>query len=435
VAYAVLLFAVLGLTPLWLDELLQLRATRGRNLLQMMQSVFTNAGAVPLPYLAQKAALDLFGFSTFIARLPAALFGILSGAVFAVLCRQLELPMPRVALLLFLFLPLQFRYGVEARGYSQGLFFCVLSLSLLLRLRSCPTTRNAFLYWLSLVLGLYSQPLTFLIAAAQGAWAWFSQTGTRLKLMAVSAIAAAGLSFVPWLLIERHVQKQLGTMDSFWFSADQISRGVILRELAGDGYLCSIPLLILAAVACWSGSLPPSSKWLLLTTAAAGLLGPILTDALFNYFFASRQFLFAMPPLVLLASVGTCDLWRKGRRVAAAALVIALAVGAAAKDYKQATQPIEDWRAAADAIALRLQPDGCFLAVPAVDLDFYTFFRTDLGSRACNPESYPAQVITATSPYARTTGQQHMLDSLLPRYAKTDESAVSRFRIAVYRLR
>ena len=210
---------------------------------------------------------------------------------------------------------------------------------------------------------------------------------------------------------------------------------VFLRELAGDGYLCSIPLLILATAAFWSDCLQPGTRWLLVTTAVAGLAGPILTDALFNYFFASRQFIFAIPSLVILASVGAYDLWRKGRRVVTVALVTALTVGAAAKDYKQATQPVEDWQAAANAIARRLQPDGCFLAVPAGDLDFYAFFRPALRSRACNPERYPAQVITATSPYTRSDDERHLLNSLLPRYAKTDESAVSRFRIAVYRLR
>lgn len=433
--YAAILFTVLSRTPIWLDELLQLRGTRDHTFAETLQWAFQNAGGVPLPYLTQKLVLDAFGYSTFVARLPAAVFSILSGAAFLVLSWQMKLPAPRVALLIFLFVPLQFRYGTEARGYSGGLFFCVASFCMLMRLRTRVDARYVILYWLSLVLGLYSQPLSFLIAAGQGAWALVSQAGVRFKLTVAAAIGAAGLSFLPWVLVERHLQSQFGTMGAFWFSADQLSRFAFVRELAGDGYLCSIPLLLLAAAGLRSGSMQPVVRSLLAATALAGLAGPMLTDALANYFFASRQLIFAIPPLAALASVGAYDLWRNGQRLVSAVLVTALTVGATMRDYRQATTPVEDWEAAADAIVHRLQQNGCVQPAPPDHINFYAFFRPGLRPRECTPATYADRIVTVTSPYTGPDDTRALLDTLLPRYVKTDETVVSRFRIAVYERR
>jgi uncharacterized membrane protein len=431
----VILLSVLSWTPIWLDEVQQLRGTRDKTVRELLDWVFVNPGGVPLAYLTQKVFLDVFGYSTFVARLPAALFSILGGFAFGILCRQVDWPAPRAALLLFLFVPLEFRYGLEARGYSQGLFFCVLSFCLLMRLRSRVGARDLVLYWLSLVLGLYSQPLSFLIAGGQGLWALFSQAGARFKVTILSAIGAAGLSFVPWVILEREIQRRAGTMDAFWFSSEQISGFVLLRELAGDGYLCSIPLLVLAVVAIRSAYLRPDMKGLFLTAAIAGFAGPIVADASFHYFFAARQFLFGIPALVLLASAGAYDLWRKGQRIITVVLVAALSAGAVAKDYKQATKPTEDWEAAAATVADKLQQGGCFLAAPPDQLVYYAFFRPALRARVCAPGRSAEPIVTAMSPYTSQVDEKHLLESLPVGFVRSDATLVGRIRIAVYRRR
>lgn len=82
--YAALVFASrAGTAPLWLDELQQL-VLRRESVAALLQWVQSNPRASPLPYLAQRAVVDLFGTSAYVVRLPAALF---------------------------LALPLQFRYG------------------------------------------------------------------------------------------------------------------------------------------------------------------------------------------------------------------------------------------------------------------------------------------------------------------------------------
>jgi 4-amino-4-deoxy-L-arabinose transferase-like glycosyltransferase len=87
-----------------------------------------NAGASPLPYLFQHVFSSWFGYSSFAARFPAALCSILSGAVFAAICPRFLDRGCWIALVLFLVLPLQLRYGLEGRVYSQGLLFSLLTL-------------------------------------------------------------------------------------------------------------------------------------------------------------------------------------------------------------------------------------------------------------------------------------------------------------------
>ena len=133
-AYAALVFAVLGITPLWLDEIAQLAPGR-ESLAALLRWVQVNPGASPLPYLAQRAVVDLLGTSAFVVRIPAALCSIAGAAVFAKLCVRFGVGSPAWATALFLALPLQFRYALEARGYSQGLLCVLVSLLLLLRAR------------------------------------------------------------------------------------------------------------------------------------------------------------------------------------------------------------------------------------------------------------------------------------------------------------
>ena len=99
-AYASLVSAVLGITPLWLDEMQQLVLGR-ESLAALMRWVQLNPGASPLPYLAQRAVVDLFGASPYVARIPAALCSIAGAAVFAALCG---------------------RFGIRSRGWATAVF-------------------------------------------------------------------------------------------------------------------------------------------------------------------------------------------------------------------------------------------------------------------------------------------------------------------------
>ena len=291
--YAGTVFAALGFTPLWLDEVQQFGNTRHSSVRELMRWVQVNAGASPLPYLAQRAVVNLFGYSSFAARLPAALCSILCGAVFAALCFRFLNRSRWIGLVLFLALPLQFRYGLEARVYSQGLLFALLSMWLFLKLADRPSAWLAVLYGIAVAAGLYSQPLTCFVALAQLA-------DGRNRRYTVPAVGVAGLSFLPWYVLQHQAQAQYALIVKpiAFFSIRQITPLVLLHDLSGGGYVCTAAALVLAVVGV------RFSQKLLWYTLIASLAGPILMDVIFNYFFAERQLLFSMPALILLAAQG-----------------------------------------------------------------------------------------------------------------------------------
>ena len=245
-AYACVVLALLSKLPLWLDEALQLLGTRGRNFAQIVEWLPGSAGAVPLPYLIQALALDLLGYSVFSARLPAALFSILSCAALAWLARELRLQWPAVAVVLLMVLPLQWRYALEGRPYSQAMFFAILASVLALRLARQPGPLRTALYGLALVAGMYTLPLLVLFPLAHFVWVslcWEESQRRRVQVRIGIAGAAAVLLLAPWVI----------WANSRWAGAIAGNQGhfllhprlllVLLHELPGGGYTASILLI------------------------------------------------------------------------------------------------------------------------------------------------------------------------------------------------
>lgn len=386
--YALLLFSILPLTPLWLDEIQQFGNTRNGSLADLMRWAQLNAGASPLPYLLQRVSVDLFGYSSFAARIPAALCSVLSGVVFAAISKTFLDRGRRIAVAMFLILPIQFRYGMEARAYSQGLLFSLVSLWLFLELEDRYSPGLAALYGLSVAASLYSQPLTLFPALAQAACSFRKRPATLWW------ICAAIVSYLPWYLPQRVAQARYALIAPpiAFFSWRQINPLVLLHDAAGGGYACAIPLLALVV---WG----IRRERLLLYTAAFALAGPILMDIVFNYFFAERQLLFAMPALVLLGAQGIERLSETRVRATAWALVAVFIVAAAVKDLRQSTTPRDDLAATADAIVSRLPPGACVMAAPPGQIAFYLFFRPELRDRVCEPNSTPPAIMVVSSAY------------------------------------
>src|ERR1019366_9898376 len=89
------------------------------------------------------------------------------------------------------------------------------------------------------------------------------------------------------------------------------------------------------------------NRRLLACVALAALAGPILIDALVNYFFAARQLLFVAPALALCAAGGIERLREGGRRWAGYAVLLAFFAAAAVSDYRLATVPQDGFGAQA----------------------------------------------------------------------------------------
>ncbi|MGC9947391.1 MAG: glycosyltransferase family 39 protein [Bryobacteraceae bacterium] len=408
--YAALVFAVLGIVPLWLDELQQLVLGR-ESVAALLRWVQLNPGASPLPYLAQRAIVDLCGTSPFVVRIPAALSSIAGAGVFAALCGRFGIRSPAWATALFLALPLQFRYALEARGYSQGLLCALASLLLLLRLRERGTVGAAALYGASVALGLYSQPLTIL--PVFGGLLWLigeRDANPQTKRLVLGAVAIGVLSFVPWYWLQRQALEASGSMALYFFSWRQVTPLVLLHELSGGGYVCSATLLFGAAL----GLAKLPNRRFLACVALAALAGPILVDALVNYFFAARQFLFAAPVLAVCAAGGFEWLCQRGRRWTGYVSLLAFLTAAALSDYRQATVPKDGFGAQAKVLAAPLSADDCVAVAPPNHLSYYAFLRPGLEHRICAEPPDAARVVAVMSPYS-TQGERDQLSNLLER--------------------
>ena len=203
VAYALVVLALLSRLPLWLDEVVQLLGTRDRSFTQILEWLPVSVGAVPLPYFIEALVLNVLGYSVFSARLPAALFSVLSCAALAWLARELRLRWPVVAVGLLMVLPLQWRYALECRPYSQALFFAILTTILALRLARKPAPLRTALYGLALAAGVYTLPLLVLLPLAHLVWVSLCMSRPqrlRVQVRLGIAGAAAILLLAPWVI-------------------------------------------------------------------------------------------------------------------------------------------------------------------------------------------------------------------------------------------
>jgi 4-amino-4-deoxy-L-arabinose transferase-like glycosyltransferase len=412
-AYAALVFAVLGVTPLWLDELQQLVLGRA-SVPALLEWVQLNPGASPLPYLAQRAVVDLFGASAFVARIPAALCSIAGAALFAALCGRFGVRSRAWATAMFLALPLQFRYALEARGYSQGLLCALASLVLFLRARERGTVGAAAWYGASVAVGLYSQPLTILPVFGALYWSIGERDVSSETKRLVSGAAALGvLAFVPWYWLQHQAQEASAAMQPYFFSWRQVTPFGLLHELSGGGYICSVALLAGAAV----GLARLRSRRLLACVALAALAGPVLIDALVNYFFAARQLLFAMPVLALSAA-GGIERLRDGWRRVGYAMALVFFAAAAVSDYRLATVPKDGFGAQAGVLAAHLPADACVAVAPRNQEVYYLFLRPELEQRICVEPPSAARVVAVMSPYSALADRDQLTRLLDENYDK-----------------
>ena len=351
-----------------------------------MTSLPGQPGAAPLGYLTQQAVLRVTGYSVRWARFPSAVFA--AGTVFLVALTGGEL-----AAVLFALLPLALRYACESRIYSEALFFSSLSTFLFIRIINKPRWMFGVLYCLALIAAVYTQPYAIFVAPAHILWALINRKGEAMAFSVVSgAISLA--AFLPW----------------YWFSKTNWSSGIagagvrfvfspktplmLFREVAGAGYWGSGLLLILCAMAI-VGKRPRliHSRWtgFLLLLIALPIVLAVSADALFGYFVATRQILWVLPAIAVLAAQGTKRNYRVGRPLTAL-----LAAFCLWQSFRYFTAPHENWQAAADALASEARKGACMVVVPGEQAYSYEFFHPELSDAGC-----PGQrTVVAFTPYA-----------------------------------
>jgi len=327
-----------------------------------------------------------------------------------------------LALILFLWLPLQFRYGMEARAYSQGLLFSLISFGAFQVLLRRPSLGWSVVYGASVVAGIYSLPYTCFPIAAQAAWVCRPRCSWRSRAAVLIPAAIGAIAYWPWHILQ---QRALASHAEwrYQFAFDQVRPAALLHDLSGGGYVCSIALLVLCAVGM------TRSRSLLAWIAGVSLAGPILADWAFSYFFATRQILFAWPALVALAARGA------PRNRVTWALAGAFVVSAAVSDFRAATVPRDEMAASADALAQRLGAGDCFLTTPASMTEHFTFLHPELRNRVCPGNPTAPQVYVAITRYTRPADRDLLEHRLGGRYRSVMVEKIGQAEIAAWRSR
>jgi hypothetical protein len=395
-AYAVCLLLLLSKLSLWLDELLDLKGIRDYNFRQLIAFVPVNAGGVPLNYLARELSIHVLGYSRFSARLPSAIFSVLACAGVFWLARFLKLRAPLMAVLIFCLLPLQFRYALESRPYSQALAISVGAMVSFLALLRTPTLSRGISYGLLALAGLYTQPYTLFVFLAHLAWLCALKSHPnrrRLLLLSALPIAVAALAFVPWYLWAAQLWK-VSPASSQHYTISPRAILMVLRELVGAGYIGTALILFLAFIGLKSLYMFHDRLFWSLQVVVPILLA-LVADIAFNYFLAIRQMIFVVAPLSLLAALGLEALALQ-RRITAAVLGSVLLVTFVFEDIHLFTRPRENWETAAHTLEELSKTGACTMFVPASSVDLYRFFVPQLTESTCLADS--RQIAVAIAP-------------------------------------
>jgi 4-amino-4-deoxy-L-arabinose transferase-like glycosyltransferase len=399
--------------PFWLDEVLQLVATRPEySTTEVIARVSENPGSAPLGYLVQHLSLNLLGVSRWSARLPAALFAAASCVATLHLARRLGVSKAWLAALILCCLPLSLRYAAEARPYSQAVFISTAATVLFLRLAERSTPWRWTAYVATLVAGVYTLPFTVLVAGGHVLWA---ASARRWRLAASAGIAAFGAAaaFLPWMVYAREGWKETMVVSRFEFVADWRTPFMLVREISGAGYVGAGLLLVLAVTGI--RSLPKKTVALLAGSVAASFAGGLLADAALGYFVAVRQFICVLPALAILAA-----------RRPVPVLVASLLALSAWKNWQYFTHATEDWESATVAIQSELHSGRCLLVQPERELRVYAALAPLLSLARCT--GLAPEMVVAVSPYGDHNGL-----AVLPSYTVTSERSVGGTRLLIIR--
>ena len=420
--FALVTIALLGALPLWLDEILQLMETRDPSIAQMLVELPRNSGASPLGYLVQHYTLGLTGYSIEKARLPAALFGIATVLVVALLAAELGVRYYWLAAALFAVFPESLRYATESRIYSQALFFSVLSTLFYVMLAKRPTALLAAGYWLALTLAVYTHPYSVSVGLAHPLWS-VAQRDFRTALRGGVAFALAMVAFLPWYLWSKAEWASGIVHQGFHFSFSARTPLMLFREVAGAGYWGSAVLLVLCTIAIARRGPPIRAQHLLLLLIAVPWVCVLPADALAGYFVAARQFIWILPAAAVLAAMAI------ERHVRIAVVLYALlGMVCIRQSIRYFTAPHENWQAATAFMSDQVQ-GGCLIVAPSELTQLCEFFHPELERARC---SAPRMVLAIT-PAATNQQRESAIASLIAQgYKKQRETVVGMSSILLF---
>lgn len=402
-AYSSLLISLTWARPLWLDEILELLITRDNRLAERLQMIRETPGAVPLGYEVQHLVTRVFGQSMFTARVPSEVFSILGLIAMLWLAREIQVRGWILLVAVWTLLPILLRYALEGRPYSQALALSATSTIVLFSLLREPRVAKAIVYAGLVFAALCTQPYSLFLQAGLLTpllFEWKTPRIRRALILSGTALGCAVLAFAPWVAWSGHGWTQYASRIGQEFHLTGRLPLMLVRELSGGSYFCSLSLLVFAAAGCASRRMNPLTKRQLLTGIGACVILALAGDLTFNYFFATRQVLFALIPICLLAGEGWAVAAASRRATYSGPILAAvLLVSAVIKDYSYFRDRSENWRSTAQ----RLENDtrsACILYPPTDLPQVYEYFEPVLGERRCEPSRLMPTVFLPVSRYS-----------------------------------
>jgi uncharacterized membrane protein len=376
--YAGLTLVLLPRLSLWLDELIDLLGTQNSTFRSIIEYASTNPGGAPIWYLTQGLATSALGFSAFSARLPACIASVLSCCGLALLARRFGVKSPALCVAVFALFPLQLRYALEGRPYSEALCLSIWATVAFLRLIERPTVVNGLWYCVPIVLGLYTQPFSGFVAAAHAMWALGNnRLPAKSRLLTLGAVLVAAAGFVPWLAYASR---------NWTGGLPQGTAGIlhprvllmVLRECLGGGYLLSGVVILLVLPGLRSETMARSTKVLPLLMVLVPIGFALLADSLSGYFVAIRQVIFILPSVALLVCFGVDYIARRARARIAVVVIAVVLAASVAYDVRWFRRPREDWKRAADVLSDSVRGGACALLAPERTAQILLFFHPSL---------------------------------------------------------
>ena len=426
--YAAIAISLLGHKPLWLDEIWQQLGTRNVPFHQMVAYARDGAGGALLVHFLQWCVLKALPYSAAVSRIPALVFGAGSVLLSWCLARQLRVKHRWVVAVLFMALPILFRYTLEARPYSEGVFFCCWGLLLLFQLDERASVPRSLGLLLIAAAGLYSQP--FLLFELLIVALLLAATHWKNALYFILPLLGSVLLYLPWYL---SASKQ-------WNNGLSASGGVtvfdaklplrVLREYTGGGYVVGLCFLVLIVVGLRvSGR--QRLKYILAVGFAGGLLVPLLAEQHLQYFYAARHLIFALPAGALLCAFAFETAVKAKAQIVFGILLIASFATIIAKEIG----PHENWQATAERLAELEKKGVCIESIRPDGMAYYRFFVPLLGEANCQAEKRK-QLVMVKDPYTpesllKARSQQLTREG----YEEAHSAKVNEFQLVYFLLR
>ncbi len=386
---------------LWLDEIIDLHLIRDFSLHEQIIRIPMNAGGVPLSYLVRDAFCSVLGYSTFAGRLPSLLFSILAAIGVFALARQMKLRYPVMAAVLFCLMPIQFRYALESRPYSAMLAITVWATFVFRKQLDRPTISLSAVYALLAVTGLYTQPYSIFMFAAHLLWVCTARRiPNRHTLLALVGlpIAVAALAFLPWQIwVTSAWEHTASDRQPYILGVRTIL--VLFHELTGAGYIGSAVIVLLSTFGLLRAIRYSSEQLFWVFCIVVPAASALFADKLFGYFFATRQVLPIVFPILLLSVAGIEKLIHTARNLAIpifGCVLVTFLIG----NLEFYRRPRGDWMAAANILNQQGSAGSCILFSPPISAELFRFFVRGLDRFSCPADlSRQYTIALGVSPY------------------------------------